>query len=390
MKLFLYKQYIKLNNFICNLFPVEDWRNKDVLKKYNVQMLKASFSYTLKGINYHFNKKFVPDWLHVLENEIKQPDVWFYNFDKAILIDKGVILHKKNTVLLESTFFQREYLNKLKIAKLLVINSITKPKDELNNVIPLMNRLSNNYFHWTTESLTRIALLDEKFPNLKENYTILINHDAPKFVEESLTQIIKWPQDKIHRYTDKKISWVKNCIQISYPVVRNQNTQRYYAYPAYIFQTLSKLAEKNISKNNLDEQLPENFIISRKKVGSRNLVNEDLLLNHFPTLNLKIVFLELLPFHQQVALFNNAKLIIAPHGAGLTNLTYCKPDVIVYEIYPIGRNFNQTSSFYQISKSINIRYHLIMTPPINKNEEMMLDEELLEKITELNKKYLLI
>ncbi|MBW7953018.1 MAG: glycosyltransferase family 61 protein, partial [Chitinophagaceae bacterium] len=163
-----------------------------------------------------------------------------------------------------------------------------------------------------------------------------------------------------------------------------------YAYPAYIFQTLSKLAEKNISKNNLDEQLPENFIISRRKVGSRNLVNEDLLLNHFPTLNLKIVFLELLPFHQQVALFNNAKLIIAPHGAGLTNLTYCKPDVIVYEIYPIGRSFNQTSSFYQISKSINIKYHLMMTPPINKNEEMMIDEELLEKITELNKKYLLI
>ncbi|MBX2932308.1 MAG: glycosyltransferase family 61 protein [Chitinophagaceae bacterium] len=387
MKLFLYKMYISVNNFLSNCFKVEDWRDINVLKKYNVIKIKPSFTYTLKGVNYHYDNKFVPDWYNVLESPITQPDVWYFVFPKVTLIGKGVILHKKNTVLLESTFFQREYLNKLKIVKLLIKNIFIQPKEEVHNIIPLMNRLCNNYFHWTAESLTRIALLTQHNPSVKEKFTILINHDAPKFVEESLELIIQWPKEKIKRYSDKKITKAFNCLQISYPTVRNQHTLRYYAYPAYIFQILSTLATENLQHLSHEEELPKKFIISRKYAGSRHLINEEILLEHFPNLNLQIIYLEKLPFITQVKLFNNAQLIIAPHGAGLTNLTYCRDTAVVYEIYPIGRNFNQNSSFYQISKSINLPYHLIMVNPLNEKEDMIVDNELVNELSILNKQY---
>ena len=37
----------------------------------------------------------------------------------------------------------------------------------------------------------------------------------------------------------------------------------------------------------------------------------------------------------QITLFNNAKIIIAQHGAGLFNLIYCKPNTKIIEIFPI-------------------------------------------------------
>jgi hypothetical protein len=44
------------------------------------------------------------------------------------------------------------------------------------------------------------------------------------------------------------------------------------------------------------------------------------------------IFLELLPFKEQVSFFNNAKLIICAHGAGMSNLFFCKEGTKVIEV----------------------------------------------------------
>ena len=46
------------------------------------------------------------------------------------------------------------------------------------------------------------------------------------------------------------------------------------------------------------------------------------------------VELESLSVAEQVQLFSSAEVIIAAHGAGLTNLTFCQPGTTVLEIFP--------------------------------------------------------
>jgi len=69
--------------------------------------------------------------------------------------------------------------------------------------------------------------------------------------------------------------------------------------------------------------------ISRANAVARHVTNEDSLF-----LQLKgweFVQLEKLPVGEQMQLFAEAKYVIAPHGAGLTNLLWCQPNTKVIE-----------------------------------------------------------
>ena len=36
---------------------------------------------------------------------------------------------------------------------------------------------------------------------------------------------------------------------------------------------------------------------------------------------------------EQINIFNQAEIIVAPHGAGLTNVVWCNPGTVVYELF---------------------------------------------------------
>jgi hypothetical protein len=340
-------------------------------------LVPASF-FKEKALRYHYNKQYKPQWIDIFENGFTIPEEWYLTFDTCYLIGKGLLLNSSKKILLESAFFQREYLNKLRVGHLLIKNKFCTPKTKLTNIIPLMNRLSNNYFHWTAESLTRIALLVKHNPSFKTSYIIAINDDAPAFVTDSLHHLIGWPLNKIIKIKKNEVAKVDNCIMISYPTLRDKSTSMYYAYPPYIFKALNAFAFQNI--NSASNHTPTHFIISRSNANGRNLVNENELLPHFSAMPLTIVHLEKLNYVEQVRLFQHAKLIIAPHGAGLTNLLYCNDNTVVVELFPIGRSFNQTSMYYQISKAIGLRYHILMVKSENAKEDMVADNALIDEM----------
>ena len=384
MKLFLYRLYSKLSNFICNLFAADDLRNGKTSHTYNKVTILSSQFVKEKASLYHYEEGYRPPWITIFEAGFLSPEIWYVQFDKAYLISKGLLLNQDKIIFLESAF-QKEYLYKLYAAPLLVKTLFVKPQKRLSHIIPLMNQLSNNYWHWTAESLTRMALLLQHDESIRENYSIVINDSAPGFVEESLHQILHWPKEKIIRFGAKETAIVEDCIQISYPNLRNADTGMFNAFPPYIFKVLNSLAFKNIQAGQID--LPPHFILSRKNSTYRNLLNEDELMNALLPYGLVSVQVEKLSFAQQVGLFQQAKLIIAPHGAGLTNITYCHADTVVIELYPIGRNFNQTSSFHQISKAIGIHMYKLMVHPVNKHEDMLIDEVHIQKIIAIFKNF---
>jgi capsular polysaccharide biosynthesis protein len=46
----------------------------------------------------------------------------------------------------------------------------------------------------------------------------------------------------------------------------------------------------------------------------------------------EIVTPDILSLAEQVRLFRDASLIVGPHGAGMTNIVFCEPGTIVYEL----------------------------------------------------------
>jgi len=71
---------------------------------------------------------------------------------------------------------------------------------------------------------------------------------------------------------------------------------------------------------------------------------------HFQTL-----FLEHIPFEEQIQYFNNAKIIVCAHGASMSNLFFCKKDTILFEV-----TCGEVWTFFDtITKNLQIIHHKI-------------------------------
>ena len=91
---------------------------------------------------------------------------------------------------------------------------------------------------------------------------------------------------------------------------------------------------------------------------------------------------ELMNHAEQVALFANAAAVIAPHGAGLSNLVFCSPGTYVLELF---NNTLATHAFYTIAHFGDLNYSCVMKEsenipssdkPIDRN--CYVDEEILQ------------
>lgn len=101
----------------------------------------------------------------------------------------------------------------------------------------------------------------------------------------------------------------------------------------------------------------ERIYISRKLTPYRRIVNEEEVVNLLAKLGFITVTLESISVAEQASLMAGAKVIISPHGAGLTNLVFCNPGTKIIEIFS-PKFIN--SIFWQISNICGLsHYHLI-------------------------------
>src|SRR5262249_3411263 len=66
----------------------------------------------------------------------------------------------------------------------------------------------------------------------------------------------------------------------------------------------------------------KNIYISRSKAHKRRLINEDQVVKFLSAYDFRAYVLEQMSFEEQVRLFHQARMVVAPHGAGLTNMIF--------------------------------------------------------------------
>ena len=80
--------------------------------------------------------------------------------------------------------------------------------------------------------------------------------------------------------------------------------------------------------------LPEIFYIERRDTKHRSVSNEAEVIRVLESLGVPSLSMTGRSLDEQVELFSNARLVIAGHGAGLTNIGFCPNTTILYELMP--------------------------------------------------------
>jgi capsular polysaccharide biosynthesis protein len=113
----------------------------------------------------------------------------------------------------------------------------------------------------------------------------------------------------------------------------------------------------------------EYIFISRSDSKYRNIVNEDNLMIELEKYGFQKIVMTGLPLLEQMNIFYNSKIIIAAHGASLTNIIFCKENTKIIEIN--NKRTNHCPHFSHISNVLNLNFiKFTKTIDIHNHDEM--------------------
>ena len=189
------------------------------------------------------------------------------------------------------------------------------------NVFVLKSQWQNYYGHWVHDILSRLFLLQDSglFNNID---TFIISQGCKsKFYRESLE--IFGIKNVINVSDEKKIE-CENLFFSSFPSMLPSNP---FKWQCDKFLELTKNLLKKCTIDFYDK-----IYISRRKVKTRNILNEKELIDILINLGYKVVYPEDYSVADQFCLFNKAKKIISILGSGLSNIVCCSSDTSILGI----------------------------------------------------------
>lgn len=96
--------------------------------------------------------------------------------------------------------------------------------------------------------------------------------------------------------------------------------------------------------------------VSRAQSRGRKLVNEADVAPLLEAAGFEFVLMERLSFEQQVRLMAETAIMLAPHGAGLTNMIFCRPGTQIVEIADLSY---PNPNFYALACAMDLPYWLV-------------------------------
>jgi hypothetical protein len=148
-------------------------------------------------------------------------------------------------------------------------------------------------------------------------------------------------------YTKKDFDTFRSFVFARYPIPPDN-------YPEVI------LIKRGERINLIDDPLLKSLMVKKINVTTgkerREIVRiddiEHFLLEKYGD-KFKSIYLETIPFEQQVAYFNNASLIVMAHGAGMSNAFFCKEGATMIEVTFRGACY---PFFDKITKMNNVKH----------------------------------
>ena len=230
----------------------------------------------------------------------------------------------------------------------------------------------NNYAHFLFDIIPKIKLISLAIDLKKIDYFYFSKLNK---YQKDIFKIIGVDKKKIIDSNKYRHLQCKKIYGVSHPYY-SKGTFSYAQslMPAWIVYYLKKKFLKYKKSTNTFKKI---FIDrSDSKLRHCKLINNNEIKYFLKSKGFKILKLSNLNFRNQVNIFNNAEIIVGPHGAGFANLVFCKKKTKVIELKPK----NHPNRVYKRISSINkLDYKLIELKHIknNKKGDIILKKEIL-------------
>jgi len=234
----------------------------------------------------------------------------------------------------------------------------------------------NNYFHFLFDIITKLKIYQEKFSLSEIDYFYV-----PSICDwqKKIFSLFDISEDRL--IDSNKFRHVKGTeiIAIDHPWYRKGFVQQEISnLPEWSIFFLREKFLKFKKKFNASKKI---FIDRSDSVYSHcKLINNKKIIEYLETKGFKTYQVSKLDFFEQIYLFENAEIIISPHGAALTNIIFSGPNLKLFELIPENHGSIKCE---RISKFLNFKYtkiNLDPITPINPEGKIMIKIKELEEI----------
>ncbi len=216
----------------------------------------------------------------------------------------------------------------------------------------LGNRNAKNYYHWMNDVLPRLAVLERAGIALDSIDHFLVDPLVHPFQAESLARF-GIEEDRL--LTIDRVEYL-TAEELFVPVYgSNSLGLRQGAWnPRFLRDRLGTGAP------DADAPRPTRRLwISRGTEGARAVRNETEVLAALAPLGFETVRCERLSVAEQAALFADAATVLGPHGAGLSNIAFCRPGTLVVELF--GTHIEPC--FWTLAETTGLRHAVLRCAP---------------------------
>lgn len=232
---------------------------------------------------------------------------------------------------------------------------------------------SLGYFHWLMDAFPRLEIIKKVSPIGIEGIDKFIVTPGMPAIVESL-EMLNIPLEKLF-FADSKTHIQAETLVIPSLPGNTGNPPRW----------VCEFLRENLLKHKADIEPIRRLYISRSKAGRRKVINEEDVLEFLSSFSFTPVYLEEHSLSEQIALLSNAEFIVAPHGAGLTNLVWCRSGAKVLELF--SPNYVNVC-FWAISNQIGLDYFYLLgeieNPPKDYVDPNLCQDNILVSIEKLS------
>jgi hypothetical protein len=347
----IYKEKIKISQFGKSISPEN--------RKYFQGLEKINFPDKREGNNINLKKNIVDDEIaerwkkfeHLYLNEERIKKFWIADLENSVVYPPYGIVRVGNMII-KDTIRNEKMLQKLlhEVSPENIKKLMHSEDFEVDVALPeasvyiesssflLGCGLFENYFNWTLRYVSKIQVYQNA-----EIDKLIVPEPTKKYIGESLDFFNVSKGQLI--YLDK-ITRVKK-LTISSPVALG----RYEISP----QICLNLREHGSVKSLLPAGDFKYLYIPRRNVKIRKIINECEVDKYFASIGFKIFDNSEYSIAEQIAAFKSAAVVVSVHGAGLTNIVYCRPNTLVIELVPMGYDQGMTS-YRSLADLFNLNY----------------------------------
>lgn len=180
---------------------------------------------------------------------------------------------------------------------------------------------SSNYYHWMFDVLSRLDLLRRS--GIAIDRYVINRQGSFAFQDETLAAL-GIPKEKLIDCNSQTHIEARNLVVSSMPGCMGN-------VPKWVCDFLRR--ELLFNRGIKPIVGFERIYITRAHTKYRKVKNEEAVIRMLKSLGFRVVATEFLSVREEAQIFSSAKVVVAPHGAGLTNIIFCRPGTKVVEIF---------------------------------------------------------